>query len=219
MGPGRPDQAPTLSRQVLEASQRRRAEQRDGLRRRIHRAASDLLLEEGYAAFSLRRVAARIGYTATTIYRYYADKDDLVFSIVREGYEALVQTLRAADRESYDPFEQLRALGRAYVRFGVEHPVHYRIMFMQRPEFWDHAPLAERGGRERALAALREVVDRCIATGDTRDRDGEALSLALWSALHGVVAMALATPFVDESAAGSVAETQLALLVDGLREV
>ncbi|HCR48019.1 MAG TPA: TetR family transcriptional regulator, partial [Bacteroidetes bacterium] len=45
----------------------------------IHEEATRQLSERGYEGFSLREVAEGIGYAPTTIYRYFRDKDDLIF--------------------------------------------------------------------------------------------------------------------------------------------
>jgi AcrR family transcriptional regulator len=207
----------TLARRVSESSQRRRQEQRASLSGRIHRAASDLLLEGGYEALSLRKVAARIGYTATTIYRYYRDKDELVASVVREGFESFERALVAAEDSAADPFEQLRAVGLAYVRFGIENPIPYRTLFLHRPELWERRIADAPHAHDAALAVITRVVDRCIATGETRDRDGAVVALAAWATFHGVVSMTLALPVLAAVAADEVAETAVRLHVEGLR--
>src|SRR5690606_10552707 len=66
------------------ASAKRRERERALLRKNILQAASQEFLEHGYEDFSLRRVAERIGYTPTTIYLYFRNKDDLLHSTVLE---------------------------------------------------------------------------------------------------------------------------------------
>jgi AcrR family transcriptional regulator len=207
----------TLARRVSESSRRRRQEQRADLSRRIHRAASDLLLEGGYEALSLRKVAARIGYTATTIYRHYRDKDELVASVVREGFESFEHALLEAEASASDPFEQLRAVGMAYVRFGIANPIPYRTLFLHRPELWERRAGDAPSGHDAALEVLTRVMERCIVTGDTRDRDVAVLALAAWATFHGVVSMTLALPVLAAVAAEEVAETAVRLHVEGLR--
>lgn len=81
----------------LQASSlQRREQQKENLRGAILAAAGELFLEQGYEAFSMRQVAERIGYSATTIYRYYEDKDDLLFAIVHEGFTEFQRALVAA---------------------------------------------------------------------------------------------------------------------------
>jgi AcrR family transcriptional regulator len=59
-------------------------------RQAILTAAGALFLEQGYERFSLRKVAERIGYSPTTIYPYFRDKDDLLFIKLRIAGKAVL---------------------------------------------------------------------------------------------------------------------------------
>lgn len=48
-------------------------------------AAYDLMLEEGYAAVTSRKVAARAGVNVGLVYYYFAHMDDLLLSLFRRG--------------------------------------------------------------------------------------------------------------------------------------
>src|SRR5262249_15993754 len=114
---------PTRAHRLRQASRDRREQQKEDLRRMILDVAGELILEQGYEGFSMRRVAERIGYSATTIYRYYEDKDDLLFAVINEGFSEFARQLRGAAEGARDPLKRLEALGRAYIRFGLENPV------------------------------------------------------------------------------------------------
>src|SRR5919112_3798302 len=113
-------QPSTQAERLREVSRRRRERQKDDLRRAILDAAAALFLEHGYEGLSMRQIAERIGYSATTIYRYYEDKDDLLFAIVQEGFLRFGQQLAKAAQSSDDPRERLPALGHAYIEFGLK---------------------------------------------------------------------------------------------------
>lgn len=98
-------------------------------------AAGALFLEQGYEGLSMRQIAERIGCSATTIYRYYENKDDLLFAIVLEGFMRFGKQLARASASSDDPLERLKALGHAYIEFGLKNPIYYQLMFMQRFDF------------------------------------------------------------------------------------
>src|SRR5262245_25023610 len=120
----------TQAHRVRQASRARREQQKEDLRRVILDAAGALFLEQGYEGFSMRRVAERIGYSATTIYRYYEDKDDLLFAVVNEGFSEFARQLTEAAENVSNPLKRIEALGQAYIRFGLENPVYYQMMFM-----------------------------------------------------------------------------------------
>ena len=149
----------TLNQRVKQGSQRRRDATRASVENTILQAAGELLLEVGYEAFSLRKVAERIGYSATAIYRHFADKDALLYAVTEEGFRRFTASLRAAGSGEGDPFEWLQAMGFSYIDFGLEHPAYYRVMFMQRPDLlWRRRP-DRPGSRMESFGALRAAVE------------------------------------------------------------
>lgn len=180
---------PTLDDRVRASSRTRREDDRAALRDAIFRAAGELLLARGYEAFSLRQVAERVGYSATTIYRYFENKDDLVFGIVDEGFRLFGDRLRGAAQSAPDPIARLRAVAEAYVRFGLEHPVYYRLMFMQRPDFLLTVPPGRQESRVGTFRVLQQAAEDAVAAGWSRLEDPRRLSEVLWSLVHGIVSL------------------------------
>lgn len=208
----------TRAERVRRASRQRREEEKQELREAILHAASQLFAEQGYERFSLRQVAERIGYSATTIYLYFKDKDDLLFAVVDEGFERFGQLLAAAAAGTDDPIARLGALGRAYIAFGLSNPVHYQLMFMQRADFL----LCQRPGEDQSRIAgftvLNQAVRSAIDAGALRPGDADAYSDSLWALVHGLVALAISMPSVFAERIQQTAETALAMSIDGLRQ-
>ncbi len=178
---------------LTQASRSRRESARASTRQAILRAASELLLAEGYGALSLRRVAERAGYTATTIYRHFPDKDALVYAVSEEGFRLLAARLASAAGEP-DPFGSLEAVALAYVDFGLEHPVYYGVMFVSHPDqLWRRSP-DQPASRIDRLSALRGAVAAALATRQPPESDVLAVSNALWAVTYGAVSLGLAMP-------------------------
>jgi AcrR family transcriptional regulator len=213
-----PDRAhdPTLAQRVRTASRKRRDGEREHVRERLMQAAAEVLLDVGYEAFSLRKVAERAGFTATTIYRYFADKDALVLAVTDDGWVRFERTLRDSVAGIDDPFKAARAQGRAYIRFGLQNPVLYRLMFMQRPDLLLAPPQGE-GGRPRvqAFEALLEVVRRIVASGRSRRSDVGTVANYMWAAAHGVVALVLSMKVFSDDSVEALTE----LTLDAIGEI
>src|SRR5260370_29705881 len=128
----------TQAERLRQAIRHRQDQEKQELRQTILTTAAELFLEQGYDHFSLRKVAERIGYSPTTVYLYFRDKDDLLFTVVDEGFTRFVQQLAAAAASTGDPSERIIALGRAYVAFVLQNQVYYQLMFMQRSDFLTH---------------------------------------------------------------------------------
>src|ERR1700716_1493086 len=93
-------------------------------------AARELLEEDGSAALSLRAVARRAGVAPSAPYRHYADRDALVSAVAAVGYRELGDYLTAAHAEP-SSIDDLAAVAVAYVRFALERPALFRVMFSE----------------------------------------------------------------------------------------
>ena len=107
----------------------RRKQQQDELRAKILDAARELFVAHGVEAVSMRKVAEKIGYTATTLYNHFEDKDVLLHALCEADFGALGESFLKIGKIA-DPIQRLRKLGEAYIAFALEHPSHYRFMFM-----------------------------------------------------------------------------------------
>ncbi|MFG2120422.1 TetR/AcrR family transcriptional regulator [Streptomyces sp. NPDC048710] len=147
------------------------------LRAACLRAARELLEEDGSAGLSLRAVARRAGVSATAPYRHYADRDALVSAVAAQGYRELAEYLAAAHPSPTTP-DQLAAVAVAYVRFALERPALFRVMFAEPCD-----PNSEE--RVRATTAISEYV-RGIVRGAFPGADPDALATTVWALVHGL---------------------------------
>jgi AcrR family transcriptional regulator len=164
----------------------RREREREEVRRKMLDAARDLFVTEGYERVTMRKIAEAIEYSPTAIYLHFEDKDDLVLALCREDFGRLLAAMESQAPPA-DPLEWIRQLGRAYARFAIENPNHYRFMFMTplRPE---HKPEPTDPGH-LSFGVLRAAVAKGIETGALRAGDVDTVAQVMWSSVHGAVAL------------------------------
>jgi AcrR family transcriptional regulator len=184
----------TQAERLRQAIRHRQDQEKQELRQTIVTTAGKLFLEQGYDHFSLRKVAERIGYSPTTIYLYFRDKDDLLFTVVDEGFTRFGQQLQAAATSTEDPWERVIALGRAYIAFGLQNQVYYQLMFMQRADFLTYERKGEEQPRLATFMVLQQAVQQAIEAGVLRPGDAETYSDVLWAQVHGLVSLAISLP-------------------------
>lgn len=176
--------------------ERRRSAQRAQVRRAILDATEALLLEDGEQQFSIRRLVERCGYTAPTIYHHFGDKEGLIAALLDERYERLARQLKRVPRTG-DPVGYLRAMGRAFVRFGLRNPAHHRLLFAPRTQ--QHAP-------PRSALEVQETLEQAWTElweeGRLRSGDAAAAGQALFCLLYGLTDRRLARPEHDWSKTG-----------------
>ena len=112
----------------------RKTRQKQALRERILDAARRIVVREGFAALSMRKIADAIEYSPATLYLYFASRDEIARALCTEGYAQLLATFEPLAQIA-DPAERLKAMARAYVGFGVAHPQTYRLIFMEDPTY------------------------------------------------------------------------------------
>ena len=109
----------------------RRQNHRASLKREILDAASRLFVEEGFERVTMRRIAARIEYSPTTIYLYFKDKNELLSAVCEETFSQLAVTLERLQKTSGSPLGNLREGLRTYVDFGLANPNQYIVTFLR----------------------------------------------------------------------------------------
>src|SRR3712207_74133 len=107
----------------------RRAYHHGNLRRALLDEALATIRAEGVDALTLREIGSRLGVSHAAIYRHFADKRALLTAVATEGFRALRRQLVAAWEEGGRGPAASQAMGVAYIRFAVDNPSHYRVMF------------------------------------------------------------------------------------------
>jgi AcrR family transcriptional regulator len=176
----------------MKSSERKELHRQD-TSEKILTAARELLISQGVAGLSMRNLAAKVGYSATAIYSYFADKSAVLRALMDADCDALRRAMDEAATE-LDPLEQLRKFGRAYVEFGFTNPGHYRVLMMTEPEpgLMDDNP--RRGDPSQdAYALLRQAAADGIRTGRFRPEfaDADQLAQLIWAGVHGIVSLHL----------------------------
>src|SRR6056297_221784 len=155
----------------------------DRLRQDLLDAAADLMAVHGdIEAISLRAVARRAGVSATAVYRHFDDHVDLLRESVDHCWSSFLHVLSEAAAASPDPFVAFRAMGDAYVRFALERPGQYRVLFSNKVDLDD----GDAPGGLAAFQLLIDMVARMLqANGDDRDPFFVAVQVHTW--MHGIV--------------------------------
>jgi AcrR family transcriptional regulator len=200
------------------APRRTRARRGEGerLRGQILEAAERLLVEAGdEQAVTIRDVAEAVGVTPPSVYLHFADKDELLFAISERNVAELDRVTEEAAAGSNDMLQSLALRGRAYVRFGVEHPEQYRILFMRNPAQTPQSFDFSRVGTAASFGHLLEHVTRCVEEG-LIEGDPLQVSLVLWAGVHGLTSLLISKPEVPWPPADAIIDRLCRTLIYGL---
>ncbi|MFH1029178.1 MAG: TetR/AcrR family transcriptional regulator [Pseudomonadota bacterium] len=190
----------------------RKKRHKELLRQEILDAAREILLAEGYAYLSMRRIAERIEYSPTTIYHYFNNRDDILYHLCVETLERQYEVLSRAGVDQPTPYLRLHATLRAYVDFGLSEPDRYKIAFMvDLSRYVSTASILEQGSVADKLIALmcHRVHEALVAAGCSRDV--KSVFQALWAHCHGMVSLLIGHPDFPWTERENLIETGLDL--------
>src|SRR5689334_23821717 len=113
------------------AKQNKRQEQRDATIEAIKNAARAQMAAEGTASLSLRAIARLLDVTAPALYRYFADRDDLITDLIVEAFNNLADAMEAAEAEvARDDYGgRLITALMAYRRWAMEHRTDFQLIY------------------------------------------------------------------------------------------
>ena len=161
-------------------SSRRRQYHHGDLRASILAAAGKILEKEGLGELRLRAVARRAGVSHNAPYRHFAGREMLLAALAADGFAMLGEVQREAAAAA-----GLRGMGEAYVRFALEHPQRFRLMFGGQLAIAKHPQLREVATRvfEGLSGALSDRVPQAQGARDA--------SIAAWALVHGLAQLLL----------------------------
>ena len=159
-------------------------------RSRLCAAAEKLFVEHGVEGVTMRQIADRLECSAMTPYRYFRNKDEIFAAVRAAALDRFSERLEAARRTLGTPARRGRAVGEAYLRFAVEEPDAYRLIFdLSQPEETSYPDLARANARSRKT--MTDYMEDLVGAG-VMEGDPNTLGLIYWAGAHGLVNLFMA---------------------------
>jgi AcrR family transcriptional regulator len=192
------------------------AEQVEEFRARLLAVAQHRFASQGIDAVSMRQLADALGCSPMTPYRYFRNKDEILAAVRAAAFDRFAAALEGAVAAAgLDPSATGQAVGQAYVRFALQDPDGYRLMFDVSQPHSDRYPELVRAS-SRARATMTGSIQALVAAGIFHGTP-ELLGLAFWSAMHGLVMLHLAGKLPEEPDFETIRREIMRLLVTGAR--
>lgn len=152
---------------------------------RVRDAARRLIARHGFAAVSMRKIAAEVGVQAGALYNYIPDKQSLLFEIMQAHMEELL-TARADLPEPGDPAQALEQFTRFHIRFHSNRPDEVFIAYMELRNLTPENFAAIETMRRTYEDQLTEILEQGVAAGMFRLAEPRVATMALIAMLTGV---------------------------------
>ena len=169
----------------------------DGHLRRaeILEAAERIFVANGYEGATIRKIADEVGVSSTALYMHFQDKGCILLEICERTLRLLYERNSEIAAKPLDPVVRVQMMLEAYMRWGMEHPNAYELVYSGRPQVpADPWPEDTNNLSTQCYEVFRNVVREIAAAGRLRVGTAESAAQSLWMSCHGVVALLASRP-------------------------
>ena len=187
------------------------------LRAALLAEAAAMIDEGGTSSVTMRAIGRRLGVSRSAPYRHFADKSALLVAVAAAGFDRLRDRLEAVAAGAPGAgIERLRQVGAEYVRFALENPGHYRLMYGKEAVTREDRPEL----REAANALFDELV-RIVRThqrnGTIKRQDPHLQAYVAWGAVHGLASLLIEGQILSAVDVDGLIRQTTSTLLDGMR--
>jgi len=170
-----------------------RTRRKQVLRQKILDVSREILLSQGFAGLTMRRVAEAIDYSPAAIYLHFQSREQIAQELCFAGLRRLYERLQSVTAK--DPATRLSGYARAYLEYSQSDPETYRLIFMADSQL-TKAVFTHRdsGGGEAALRLIVAAFTE-LPTGSKKTcAKPSELAELFWASLHGLASLRIACP-------------------------
>lgn len=176
-----------------------------------------MIADGGVASVTLREISGRLGVSRAAPYRHFPNKSALLVAVASAGFERLRDRLHSVDAGApRSSVERFRRMGEEYVRFALENPAHYRLMYGKEALSRQDQPEL----REAANAIFDQLVDVIQAhqrRGGIKRQNPRVQAFVAWSAVHGLASLLIEEQILAEIDIDVLIRQTTRTLLDGMR--
>ena len=194
-----------------------RAYHHGDLRTALLDEAAAMIAEGGTESVTMRALGERLGVSRAAAYRHFEDKTALLVAVAAAGFRRLNE--RRQDIGAGAPsssLERARRMGEEYVRFALENPAHYRLMYGREAIGRQNLPELREAGSE-LFEQLVDVIRAYQESGGIKREDPRAQAYVAWSAVHGLASLLIEGQIMSTVDVDALIRQTTQTVLDGMR--
>ncbi|WP_434794724.1 hypothetical protein TPDSL_18710 [Terrisporobacter petrolearius] len=198
--------------------QERRKMEKEKIKKEIHKAASEIIIDEGYSKLSIRKIASKIDYSPSLIYNYYENKADIVLSIWQEKSSIIINTMSNLKLNDSNEETNIKKLFKTYINLILESPEEYRAIMLNNIDIIKKAnfDFTEEEKNSLKIKETKKKYDKYLEEGLLRHIDTEKYAFFSWISINGFVSNMVLSNNKDKEFTNKLIDEYLDFMIYGL---
>ncbi|WP_419749274.1 TetR/AcrR family transcriptional regulator [Terrisporobacter petrolearius] len=198
--------------------QERRKMEKEKIKKEIHKAASEIIIDEGYSKLSIRKIASKIDYSPSLIYNYYENKADIVLSIWQEKSSIIINTMSNLKLNDSNEETNIKKLFKTYINLILESPEEYRAIMLNNIDIIKKANFhfTEEEKNSLKIKETKEKYDKYLEDGLLRHIDTEKYAFFSWISINGFISNMVLSNNKDKEFTNKLIDEYLDFMIYGL---
>lgn len=197
----------------------RQLRKQEEIRNAILEAARDIIAREGVQGLSIRKITNAIEYSPAIIYHYFKDKNEIVETLVSEGYRKILNAVMMVRPNELEPEKQIQELFTNYIRASLASPDEYKaFMLNDDAVVRQKTAILEQGisQRSKTVQMLKDTIDRGISLGRFAEYDAELTAQIVWTSSFGLLMKLIIEKGLPEEQVNRLIEQHFEILFKGI---
>ena len=196
----------------------RRKIEKERVKKEIHKAASEIIIEEGYSKLSIRKIATKIDYSPSLIYNYYENKADIVLSIWQDKSEKIIHTMTNLKLNDPDEKNNIKNLFKTYINLILESPYEYRAIMLNNIDIIKKVnfDFTEEEKESLKIKETKKQYDNYLEKGLLRNVDTEKYAFLSWISINGFVSNMVLSNNQDKEFVDRLIDEYIDFMIYGL---
>ncbi|MDP4178202.1 MAG: TetR/AcrR family transcriptional regulator [Bacillota bacterium] len=197
----------------------RRQSEIENLKKKIIDAASEILSKDGFEKLSIRKIADKIEYSPGIIYHYFKDKNELLYCVVEENYDALIKALSKIPVDNEHPEKTIINGMKTYIEFMLKNPESFKAIMMNNIESIESKVnmLEKNISKKRtSMKNLTELIEIGIKKGFFKTDDAELTAQIIWTSTYGLLSRLILEKNVTKEQKEKLINHNFEVLINGI---
>lgn len=190
-------------------------------RNQILQVSEDIISKEGIKGLSIRKITNSLDYSPGIIYHYFKNKNEIVETLVKEGYGKILSAINSTEKNEYEPQEEIKESFTNYIKAALKSPEYYKaVMLSDDPSILNKTRVLEKGISEKSSAfkILCENIERGMRKKHYRDLDIELTAQVIWTSTFGLIIRLITENDISKEQQERLIDNHFNILFNGILE-